>query len=127
MKYIDAEKLKEKIDEVRQDWLGDSTGLEEGESGAELGAAESILDSIDEIIDSLQQELKIWHNVSEEVPQEYGRRVLVACKNKNKEDGIWLYDLIQCWEGEWKPRVNWEDPVKWSYVDELGLNARKEE
>ncbi len=55
-KYIDAEKLKEKINEVRQDWLGDSTGLEVGESGAELGAAESVLDSIDDIIDSLQQE-----------------------------------------------------------------------
>jgi len=56
MKYIDAEKLKEKIDEVRRDWLDDSTGLEVGELAAELGAAESILDSIDEIIDSLQQE-----------------------------------------------------------------------
>lgn len=55
-KYIDAEKLKEKIDEVRQDWLGDSTGLEVVERGAELGATESILDSIDDIIESLQQE-----------------------------------------------------------------------
>jgi len=56
MKYIDAEKLKEKIDEIRHNWLDDSTGLEVGEFGAELGAAESILDSIDDIIDSLQQE-----------------------------------------------------------------------
>lgn len=56
MKHIDAEKLKEKINEVRKDWLGDSTGLEVGEFGAVLGAAESILDSINEIIDSLQQE-----------------------------------------------------------------------
>lgn len=56
MKYIDAEKLKEKIDEVRQDWLGDSTGLEVAERGAELGAAESILNSVDDIIYSLQKE-----------------------------------------------------------------------
>lgn len=56
MGYIDADKLQKKIDEIRQDWTGDSTGLEVGELGAELGAAESILDSIDEIITSLQQE-----------------------------------------------------------------------
>jgi len=55
-KYIDAEKLKEKIDEIRHNWLDDSTGLEVGEYGAELGAAESILDSIDDVINSLQQE-----------------------------------------------------------------------
>ena len=56
MKYIDSDKLKEKINEVRQDWLGDSTGLEVGEEAAELGAAECILDSVDDIINSLQQE-----------------------------------------------------------------------
>lgn len=56
VKYIDANKLKEKIDEIRQNWIGESTGLEVGESGAELGAAESILDSIDDVINSLQQE-----------------------------------------------------------------------
>jgi len=55
-KYIDADKLKEKIDEIRQNWIGESTGLEVGEFGAELGAAESILDSIDDVINSLQQE-----------------------------------------------------------------------
>ena len=56
MKYIDADELKSKINELRQDWLGNSTGLEVAEEGAELGAAESILDSLDDIIDSLQQE-----------------------------------------------------------------------
>ena len=55
MKYIDADELKNKVNELRQDWLGSSTGLEVAEEGAELGAAESILDSIDDIIDSLQQ------------------------------------------------------------------------
>ena len=56
MKYIDAEKLRTRVNELRQDWLSDSTGLEVGEAGAELGAAESILDSFDDIIDSLQHE-----------------------------------------------------------------------
>lgn len=55
-KYIDADQLKNRVNELRQDWLGNSTGLEVAEEGAELGAAESILDSIDNIIDSLQQE-----------------------------------------------------------------------
>lgn len=112
MKYVDVEKLKAEIERFSATEYGDNT----------LGddVANNALDYVlEEIIPSLQQELKIWHNVSEEVPQECGRRVLVACKNKNKEDGIWLYDLIQCWEGKWEPRVNWEDPVKWAYVDEL--------
>ena len=56
MKYIDADELKNKVNKLRQDWLGNSTGLEVAEEGAELGAAESILDSLDDIIDSLQQE-----------------------------------------------------------------------
>lgn len=68
----------------------------------------------------------IWHNVAEEMPTKNGLEVIVACRNKNKEDGIWLYDLIQCWEGKWEPRVNWETPVKWAYVRDLD-NASKEE
>lgn len=59
MRYIDVNKLIAEIKRVRQDWLGDSTGLEVGESAAELGAAESILDSIDDIISSLQKEQSI--------------------------------------------------------------------
>lgn len=59
MRYIDVNKLIAEIKRVRQDWLGDSTGLEVGESAAELGAAESILDSIDDIISSLQKEQPI--------------------------------------------------------------------
>lgn len=61
----------------------------------------------------------VWHYVSEEIPTKFGNPIIVASKNKNKEDGIWLYDLIQSWEGEWNPRVNWENPVKWAYMDDL--------
>ncbi len=74
----------------------------------------------------LKARKSIWHNVSEEVPTKNGLEVIVACRNKNKEDGIWLYDLIQCWEGKWEPRENWETPVKWAYIRDLD-DARKEE
>jgi len=60
-----------------------------------------------------------WHKCSKEVPTNFGSSILVVCKNKNKEDGIFLTDLIQCWEGKWEPRNNWEDPVLWAYLDDL--------
>ena len=44
---------------------------------------------------------------------DYGLNVLTACRNKNKPDGIWLYDLCY-WTGkEFEGRTNWEDVVKW--------------
>lgn len=60
-----------------------------------------------------------WHKCSKEIPTKFGSSILVVCKNKNKEDGIFLTDLIQCWEGKWEPRENWEDPVLWAYLDDL--------
>ena len=72
-----------------------------------------------------EQTPTVWHYVSAEIPTKFGNPIIVACKNKNKEDGIWLYDLIQSWEGEWSPRVNWETPVKWAYMDDL-LNLRND-
>lgn len=65
------------------------------------------------------QSSNVWHYVSTETPTKFGEPIIIASKNKNKEDGIWLYDLIQSWEGEWNPRVNWETPVKWAYMDDL--------
>jgi len=61
----------------------------------------------------------LWHDVLKEAPTSLGEGVIVLCKNKNKEDGIWLSDFIPCWEGEWKPRDNWETPVKWAYIRDL--------
>ena len=58
----------------------------------------------------------MWHDVLKEAPTSLGEGVIVLCKNKNKEDGIWLWDFIPCWEGKWEPRNNWEDPVKWTYL-----------
>ena len=44
---------------------------------------------------------------------DYGVSVLVASRNKNKPDGIWLYEICY-WNGkEFEGRTNWEDVVKW--------------
>lgn len=112
MKYIDAERLKEMIKRFSTVEYSDGT-LGDDVANAALDCV------IEKIIPSLQQEQPKgdlenkfgWHNIPEESP-EFGDTVIVACKNKNKEDGIWLYDLIQCWEGKWKPRENWETPLK---------------
>ena len=61
----------------------------------------------------------VWHDVAKEIPTIFGAEILVLCRNKNKEDGIWLSDLIPSWEGEWQPRTNWENPIKWAYVKDL--------
>ena len=48
-----------------------------------------------------------------------GMEVITVCRNKNKEDGIWLYDLCY-WTGkEFEGRTNWEDVVKWIPSDDL--------
>ena len=169
MKYINAEKLKELINEKRKELADENVKVGGGKRDAEISTYSSVL----RLIDSLQQEQSevelekeiykwiaegditdirfgdyddldiertarhfyelgfnarkpMWHSIAEETPTDYGSEVIVACRNKNKEDGIWLYDLIQCWEGKWEPRVNWETPVKWAYVEDLD-NARKEE
>lgn len=71
------------------------------------------------------KEKPVWHDVSKEIPTSFGEGVIVLCKNKNKEDGIWLTDFIPCWEGEWKPRDNWETPVKWAYVRDFYPKAEQ--
>ena len=48
-----------------------------------------------------------------------GEQVLTACKNKNIEDGIWLYNLCYYFSGTgWENRINWEDVLYWAYIDE---------
>jgi len=61
----------------------------------------------------------IWRKCAKEVPTHMGEEIIVLCRNKNKPDGIWLSDLIQCWEGKWEPRVNYETPVYWTYVNDI--------
>ena len=46
-------------------------------------------------------------------------------KNKNKEDGIWLYDLCKFFGGDytdnnnWEEKVNWEKPIYWTPIPNL--------
>jgi hypothetical protein len=36
------------------------------------------------------------------------------------EDGIWLYDLCYYYQYTgWENRVNWEDVIYWTYINEL--------
>ena len=85
-----------------------------------IGALEWVLKQLDTL-----QEQSVWHDVEKETPTSFGEGVIVLCKNKNKEDGIWLTDFIPCWEGEWKPRDNWETPVKWAYVRDFYPKAEQ--
>lgn len=110
MKYIDVVKLKNKVNEFRQDWLGNSTGLEVAEEGVELGAAESILDSIDDIIDSLQQE-------QTEVDLEKEMKEYFKGWTETEEGIACHYQYVD---------LNTCHGIA-SHFYELGLNARKEE
>lgn len=55
-----------------------------------------------------------WYRVGEKPPPEE-TEVLVLVRNKNKEDGIPLFD-IATHDGEaWRPRHNtWEDIIMWA-------------
>ena len=51
--------------------------------------------------------------------------IIIAVKNKNKEDGIWLYDLCMFFGGDytdnnnWEGKVNWEIPIYWMPIPKL--------
>jgi len=58
-----------------------------------------------------------WISTKIKMPKS-GEQVLTACKNKNKEDGIWLYDLCHYFSDTgWENRTNWEDVLYWKYID----------
>ena len=82
-----------------------------------LGGWEDMSDAY--IEGAIHQRNSVWHEVSKEIPTRFGEYVIVLCKNKNKPDGIFLADMIQCWEGKWEPRENYEDPVMWCYLDDI--------
>ena len=61
----------------------------------------------------------MWRSV-ENPPESSGDTIVVLCRNKNKEDGIWLADIIQSYEGSFDDgRENWEKPMLWTYLDNL--------
>ena len=58
-----------------------------------------------------------WINTKLKFPKT-GIQVLTACKNKNMEDGILLYDLCYYFSDTgWENRENWEDVLYWTYID----------
>ena len=59
-----------------------------------------------------------WIKVTKRLP-ENGEEVLIAVKNKNKEDGIWLFDIALFYEDEgFVERLRtWEDVLYWQPLD----------
>jgi len=49
----------------------------------------------------------------------YGVKVLTACRNKNMENGIWLYEICYWTGSEFEGRTHWEDVVKWIVLNDL--------
>ena len=57
-----------------------------------------------------------WHKTSEgDFPKQTGN-YLTVCKNKNKEDGIYLYEIVYYTGEEWDIRTNWEDIIAWREI-----------
>lgn len=59
-----------------------------------------------------------WIKITEKIPP-HQEPIIIVMKNKNKEDGIWLYDLCMFFGGDytdnnnWEEKVNWEIPIYW--------------
>ena len=66
----------------------------------------------------------LWISVNEKLPSQQ-EPIIIAMKNKNKEDGIWLYDLCKFFGGDytdnnnWEEKVNWEKPIYWTPIPNL--------
>lgn len=65
-----------------------------------------------------------WIKFTEKFPP-HQEPIIIAMKNKNKEDGIWLYDLCKFFGGDyidnnnWEEKVNWEIPIYWMPIPNL--------
>lgn len=65
-----------------------------------------------------------WIKFSEQLPPDNGTTILIAVKNKNKPDGIFLYDICEYYGGDiddcrnWEGRNTWEDPLYWCHINE---------
>ena len=63
-----------------------------------------------------------WISVEDELP-DISENVNVRCKNKNKDGGIWLYDMTFIDEdtNTWnqKVRQNWETITHWRPIERI--------
>ena len=66
-------------------------------------------DEISEIIKLIETP---WIKFTEKFPPQQ-EPIIIAMKNKNKEDGIWLYDLCMFFGGDYTDNTNWEEKVNW--------------
>lgn len=76
-----------------------------------------IVDLYNEICFNLTYNNDFWFSVKDKFPPE-GVEVLVRVKNKNKPDGIYLYDICTYYEDTgWENRVyTLEDIIDWKYL-----------
>lgn len=65
-----------------------------------------------------------WIKFTEKYPPQQ-EPIIISAKNKNKEDGIWLYDLCMFFGGDytdnknWENKINWEIPIYWMPIPNL--------
>lgn len=67
------------------------------------------------------QESERWRDVKEELPSSKNgfvdELVIVRCRNKNKEDGIWVYDICSFDSESWSKRNHtWETITHWKPI-----------
>lgn len=55
----------------------------------------------------------VWHKISNGDFPKSTEDYLVVCKNKNKEDGIYLYEIAYYTGDGWDNRTHWEDIIAW--------------
>ena len=55
----------------------------------------------------------VWHKISNGDFPKSTKDYLVVCKNKNMEDGIYLYEVAYYTGDGWDNRTNWEDIIAW--------------
>lgn len=72
-----------------------------------------------EDFDRVVEELTKWNKVEDVLPKPGYELVNVRCRNKNKEDGIWLEDVCYIDEdtNTWGKRYHtWETILEWRYI-----------
>jgi uncharacterized protein (UPF0335 family) len=92
------------------------------ESGYKSGV-HSYISEIEKLEKQIKELKNTWISVTEHLPSTKNgyiyELVLVCVKNKNKEDGIYLYD-VSSFDGEvWTKRENtWENVLYWMPIPE---------
>lgn len=73
-----------------------------------------------------------WIKFTEKYPPKQ-EPIIITMKNKNKEDGIWLYDLCMFFGGDytdnknWENKINWEIPIYWMPIPNLPKKTENRE